>query len=102
MIPLVSWTALTHSKSVIGGRGIVPKVKGHKVGEFVRRDEPTVRGSTPVQLWATIGQSDLVGLVGVEEVSEFNGLIDLPFKLAGYEPRLAGARDAGGHCGSAP
>jgi hypothetical protein len=77
------------------GEGVVE----HKVGEFIRRNEPTMRGSTPVELWLTIAQTNLVGLVGAEKIPEFNVLIDLPSRLPRYEPRLAGVRDAGGHCG---
>jgi hypothetical protein len=87
----------------IGDRRQRDRVEGervveHKVGELVRRDEPTMRGSTPVQLWATIRQTNLVVLVGAEKIPEFNVLIDLPSRLPRYEPRRAGVRVTGGHC----
>jgi hypothetical protein len=53
-------------RDTVEGEGVVE----HKVGLFVGPNEPTVGGSTPVEVVPLLWQTDLVGLAGVDEVPE--------------------------------
>lgn len=67
------------------------------LGELVRCDEPSMRGSTPLGVAPPGGQANLVGLAGADEVPKLAAPA-----VAGFpanEPRREAARDAGGRCG---
>jgi hypothetical protein len=53
-------------RDTVEGEGVVE----HKVGEFVGPNEPTVGGSTPVEVVPLLWQTDLVDLASVDEVPE--------------------------------
>lgn len=88
-----------------------------EVGKFIRRDEPAMRGSTPVEVPpAPLEQINPVSLVGTEQVPELNSRACAPCivlvmerwavlnrfnasHIPGHEPRRTRTRNTGSRCG---